>query len=88
MVVAYDIPDDRRRNRVMRILKDFGQHMQYSVFECRITEEDYVLLRDRLDRAINPETDSIRFYFLCGRCQDQVEYIGGTEPMGGPLVVI
>ena len=32
--VAYDITDDKRRNRVAKILKDFGTRIQYSVFEC------------------------------------------------------
>ena len=38
IVVSYDVPDDRRRTRLAHILKDFGERVQYSVFECRLDE--------------------------------------------------
>lgn len=33
IVVSYDVVDDRRRTKVMKTLKNFGAHVQYSVFE-------------------------------------------------------
>lgn len=33
-LISYDIPDDRRRVRVAKTLKDYGDRVQYSVFEC------------------------------------------------------
>ena len=77
MVVSYDISEDKRRTKIHKILKSYGQWMQYSVFECDITETQYAKLRSRLHKLINPEQDSIRFYFLCRCCQDKVERIGG-----------
>jgi CRISPR-associated protein Cas2 len=65
IVISYDIPDDKRRTKVMKALKDFGQHVQYSVFECNLKKKDYQRLRERLKELINPRQDNIRFYLLC-----------------------
>ena len=60
-----DIEDDKRRGRIHRIWKSFGQWMQYSVFECDLTRAQYLVLRHRLDDYIKKaEGDSVRFYFL------------------------
>jgi CRISPR-associated protein Cas2 len=52
IVVSYDMEDDKRRGRIHRILKSFGQWVQYSVFECNLTRAQYLVLRDRLDDYI------------------------------------
>jgi CRISPR-associated protein Cas2 len=79
IVVAYDIPEDKRRNKIHKILKSYGQWMQYSLFECDLTETQYAKLRSRLSKLIKSEQDSIRFYFLCGCCKGKVERIGGES---------
>lgn len=65
VLVSYDIPDDRRRVRVMKALQDFGAHVQYSVFECQLSAADYRRLRERLKKLINRREDNLRFYVLC-----------------------
>jgi CRISPR-associated protein Cas2 len=65
IVVSYDISDDRRRTRVMKALKDFGAHVQYSVFECDLKAEDYRRMRERLAKLVDRKEDSVRFYVLC-----------------------
>jgi len=77
MVISYDILEDRRRTKIHKILKSYGQWMQYSVFECDLSETQYAKLRSRLSQLIKPDQDSIRFYFLCACCKDKVERIGG-----------
>jgi CRISPR-associated protein Cas2 len=78
VVISYDIPDDKRRTKVHRALKSYGQWMQYSLFECAdLSETQYAKLRSRLAHLIKPESDSVRFYFLCACCQGKVERIGG-----------
>ena len=77
MVVAYDIPDDKRRTKIHKALKSYGQWMQFSLFECNLTETQYTKLRNRLSQLIKPEQDSVRFYFLCACCHNKVERIGG-----------
>ena len=78
VVVTYDISEDKRRTKIHKILSSYGQWMQFSVFECsRLTMTQYTKLRNRLNKLIKPEEDSIRFYFLCECCQLKVERIGG-----------
>ena len=80
VVVSYDIPEDNRRTKIHKILKSYGQWMQYSVFECHsFTNTQYAKLRSRLAKVIKPQEDSIRFYFLCACCQAKVERIGGEQ---------
>lgn len=81
VVVCYDVPEDKRRTKIHKILKSYGQWMQYSVFECDLTESQYARLRSRLNKLIQPEMDSILFYFLRGKNQGQVERIGGVTPL-------
>ncbi len=79
IVVSYDISEDKRRTKIHKILKSYGQWMQYSVFECSLTDTQYAKLRSRLSKVIKPDEDSIRFYFLCACCQRKVERIGGEQ---------
>jgi CRISPR-associated protein Cas2 len=82
VVISYDIPEDKRRTKIHKVLKSYGQWMQYSLFECAdLTETQYAKLRSRLNKLIKPDEDSIRFYFLCACCQGKVERIGGEQPM-------
>jgi CRISPR-associated protein Cas2 len=76
-VVSYDISEDKRRTKIHKVLSSYGQWMQFSVFECDLTKAQYAKLRSRLDKLIDAETDSVRFYFLCECCQGKVERIGG-----------
>ena len=77
IVISYDISEDKRRTKVHNILKSYGQWVQYSIFECDLTESQYAKLRSRLNKLIKSETDNIRFYFLCACCKKKVERIGG-----------
>ena len=77
VVITYDISEDKRRTKIHKALKSYGQWMQFSVFECTLTAAEYARLRNRLNKLIKAEEDSIRFYFLCGCCQGKVERIGG-----------
>ncbi len=80
VVISYDIKDDKRRTQVFKTLKNYGQRVQFSVFECHVEETDYLKLRRKLERLIEKEKDSIRFYFLCVKDVKKVERIGGVEP--------
>ena len=80
-VVSYDIPEDKRRTKIHKVLKSYGQWVQLSVFECELTDAQYAKLRSRLSKLIQPNQDSVRFYFLCGCCQGKIERLGGEQPM-------
>ena len=79
-VIAYDIPDDRRRTKVHKILSGFGTWTQYSLFECFLSKKELIQLRAKLAKHLNDTQDSIRFYPLCAACLDKVETVGGELP--------
>ncbi len=75
LVVSYDISDNRRRTKVMKTLRDFGSHVQYSVFECRLNRAQIQSLKTRLAMLIDPR-DSIRMYYLCKEDVQRTEFLG------------
>jgi len=83
VVVSYDIADDRKRSRVLKILKDYGTHVQKSVFECKIDEAQYLKLREKITEFIDPDTDSVRYYELCARCRRAIEFVGAPPELEG-----
>ncbi|MCS7283126.1 MAG: CRISPR-associated endonuclease Cas2 [Anaerolineae bacterium] len=87
-VVAYDIPDDRRRTRVHRVLSGFGKWTQYSVFECFLSEKERVMLMEKLGRVLKADEDSVRFYPLCAACVAKVETIGSEKPKEERVFVV
>ncbi len=87
-IIAYDIPDDRRRTKVHKILQGFGKWTQYSLFECFLTRKELVLLRSKLAEHLKDAQDSVRFYPLCAACLDGVETVGGSPPAQDLLFVI
>ncbi len=70
-VISYDITDNRRRNQVAKLLEGFGERVQYSVFECLLTADQFSALLRRLVRRIDQDADSIRCYRLCAGCADE-----------------
>lgn len=79
-VVAYDIPNDKRRAKVHKALRGFGDWTQYSLFECFLSAKDLIRLRAKLDDLLEPDEDSVRLYPLCAACQDAVETVGSAPP--------
>lgn len=69
VLITYDVSTIdkmgvRRLRRVAQACKDYGQRVQKSVFECRLEQKSWVLLKGRLLREIDDSEDSLRFYFL------------------------
>ena len=75
-VITYDIPCDRRRQKVAHLLQGYGRRVQWSVFECVLTAAQYAELRRRLRTCIHPTEDSLRCYPLSGHTLPQVEVWG------------
>jgi CRISPR-associated protein Cas2 len=80
-VVAYDVPDDRRRTRVARALEAHGQRVQYSVFECQLSAKQFKALWEELGGVIEEAEDSLRAYRLCPECGARIETLGQAEPV-------
>lgn len=87
-VIAYDIPDDRRRTKVHKILCGFGTWTQYSLFECFLSKKELVLLKSKLARHLEDTQDSVRFYPLCAACVEKVETVGGPPPTEDMLYIV
>lgn len=87
-VVAYDIPDDRRRARVHRALSGFGRWTQYSVFECHLTDKERVMMLEKVRRLLKPGEDSLRVYPLCQACRAKVETIGSPKPEEVKVIIL
>lgn len=87
-VIAYDIPDDRRRTKVHKVLCGFGTWTQYSLFECFLSKKELVLLKSKLAKHIQDTQDSIRFYPLCASGLEKVETVGGQPPTEDMLYIV
>jgi CRISPR-associated protein Cas2 len=79
VVVAYDIPDDRRRERLHKVLLSYGTPVQYSLFECLLEEKELARMKRAVRRVIKPRLDNVRYYYLCATCQGRVETTMGRE---------
>jgi CRISPR-associated protein Cas2 len=63
-LVCYDICDDKRLRRVFKTMRGYGDHLQYSVFECQLTPTDLVRLRAELSEIIHHTHDQVLFVNL------------------------
>ena len=93
VLVSYDVSMNetgpKRLRRVARACKDYGQRVQYSVFECNVDPAQWTVLRQRLIDEIIPGADSLRFYFLGSNWKKRIEHIGAKESLDleGPLII-
>ena len=81
VLVAYDVNTEtkegkRRLRKVATVCKDFGQRVQYSVFECRVNEAQLEGLRHRLLRVMDEDEDSLRIYRLYPPREKNIESYG------------
>jgi CRISPR-associated protein Cas2 len=75
-LVVYDISDHGARARFHRFLKEFGLNTQKSVFECEVDETAIREIKVSASSLIDPETDSVRIYRVCGNCVQKTEISG------------
>lgn len=94
VLVSYDVSFNdangpRRLRRVAKACKNFGQRVQYSVFECIVDPAQWTRLKKRLIDEIDLEVDSLRFYFLGANWRKRVEHVGAKASIDqeGPLIV-
>lgn len=94
VLVSYDVSTvdaggPGRLRRVAKICKNYGQRVQYSIFECIVDPAQWAVFKQELIDQIEEETDSLRFYFLGANWQNRVEHVGAKESIDqeGPLIV-
>lgn len=90
VLITYDVntSDAAGRGRLRRIAKEcvnYGQRVQNSVFECIADAAEMVRIKSELVELIDPEKDSLRFYYLGNKYQTKIEHVGAKptyEPEG------
>ncbi len=94
VLVSYDVKTSeeggaRRLRRVAKVCKDYGQRVQYSVFECIVDPAQWTMMRQKLINEIEEGSDSLRFYFLGSNWKHKVEHIGAKKAVDqeGPLII-
>ena len=75
-VVAYDMPDNKRRTRLLKKMKGFGVHTQFSLFECELDDKEFELMLAAIHKIIKPGEDAVKVYRLCRDCLHHVLVIG------------
>ena len=84
VLITYDVNTAsdggaKRLRRVAKLCEDFGQRVQNSVFECLVDPVQWTDLRYRLEKEIDEERDSLRYYFLGANWKRRVEHVGAKE---------
>lgn len=87
-IVSYDIVQDKRRTKVARALEGHGERVQYSVFECLLTDRQFERLWKELQTLIDAGEDSLRAYRLCPPCAKWVRTVGQARQVEVPEVYI
>ena len=75
IVATYDIVDDKRRNRVLKAMKNFGPRVQKSVFEFHLDPDRFNQMKKICKRLIDLKKDSIRFYIICESCRKKTKIL-------------
>ena len=73
-VVAYDIVDDRRRNKVVKIIERYGIRVNYSVFECMFTEFQFNNVKELISKQLLCKEDRVVYYPICLDCFSKIVY--------------
>ena len=69
-LVCYDIADEKRGKKVFQAMRGYGDHLQFSVFECQFTPVDLVICRGELAGLIHHDEDQVLFIHL-GSSEDR-----------------
>lgn len=91
-LVTYDICDDKRLAKVHKTMRGFGDHLQYSVFECQFTQADLARCRHLLSEIIHHKEDQVLFVDLGpveGRGDRVISALGKPyTPIDSPCLIV
>ena len=94
VLITYDVATstqggNRRLRRVAKVCLDYGQRVQFSVFECTIDPAQWTAMKHELEQIIDPSVDSLRYYYLGANWKRRVEHVGAKSAIDfeGPLIV-
>ena len=94
VLVTYDVmvtsPDGQKRLRhVAKACQDYGQRVQFSVFECFVEPAQWTILKNKLEGIIDNRLDSLRYYYLGSQWERKVEHVGARPSLdlSGPMII-
>ncbi len=94
VLITYDVQTEskggaKRLRKIAKECQNYGQRVQNSVFECLVMPDQFVKLKATLEKIMDKEKDSIRYYFLGKNWHRRVEHIGAKETydLEGPIII-
>ena len=94
VLICYDVgttdnDGPKRLRHIAKLCQDYGQRVQFSIFECIVTPDQWVQLREKLIREMDMTKDSLRFYYLGANWKRKVEHVGAKQSIDqeGPLIL-
>lgn len=83
-VFCYDIPNTKRRNKLIKCLEGYGFRVQKSIFEAVLDERLYKELEESVNKIIKEPEDSFFSYYMCLKCETKIKKhgIGSKENKG------
>lgn len=93
VLITYDVSTEteggkKRLRQVAKQCVNYGQRVQNSVFECLLDPAQFAELKNRLEKIVNPETDSLRYYYLGKNWTNRVEHFGAKQGYNPEEVLI
>jgi CRISPR-associated protein Cas2 len=88
VLIVYDIPDNKRRQKLATFLEGQGRRVQLSVFECFISLSEMKKLYEKVKRRVKPAEDNVRFYWIAADCLPKALTIGSELPQPPPQAYI
>ncbi|MDD3287565.1 MAG: CRISPR-associated endonuclease Cas2 [Alphaproteobacteria bacterium] len=94
VLVTYDVntidPGGTKRLRhIAKACRDYGQRVQNSVFEVEVDPAQWTSLKNKLEKIISTEKDSLRYYYLGANWQRRVKHVGAkpSTDLNGTLII-
>ena len=94
VLITYDVDTisetgQKRLRNGAKLCQDYGQRVQNSVFECRLSEAQFVVLKNKLENNMDHDLDNIRFYFLGNNWNNRIESLGKncSVNLDGELII-
>lgn len=94
VLVTYDVETItpagcKRLRRVAKDCINYGHRVQNSVFECVLTEAQFVVLRSKIENIIDKSKDSVRFYFMGNNWNHRIVHLGKETAIDvtSPLII-
>lgn len=78
-IVSYDVKNDKRLRQILKTMRGYGNHVQYSVFLCRLSEKEKILMLTHLMEILKKDEDSLMIINIGtsgNSAERRIEYVG------------